>query len=867
MLELKGMTDFKPTADIAQFLDSQKESSLNVRFGNLAQGPITVKTVKKGQYRIKEQPIPLSHPLFARAAETLPGLTPSLVLDTDKDKLKGSIGLVAGKKIEQLASRLAKAPEMLGLAGFKINSPPKITNKLEGGSLHLGLANVPIRLGSAFSGNFTLTAIDESVTFSANVTIVVKGLEDGGTLDLKRAPDGAVTGKATLGVSLAKNITGAFDVAWDGRAINGQGKVGYKGEKLSGEVTLHLMEKSQAEQLEAASKAPEGKVAPATSTEKKSPPAKVDYVVFGDGNLIFAFNEWLNGNAQVIINPKGYLTVIGKITPQKEFILFEQKDYVKPLFKLEARASYGIPVVGNIFIFANVGMDAFAKLGPGKFHKIEVDGTYSTDPKQANNFTIRGSLNISAAAGLRLRAEAGAGLEILDHDIKAGAGINGIAGIKAYAEATPIIGYREKGAEGEDKKGEFFIRGELEIAGQPFLGLSGDLFVAIETPWWSPLSDKRWTWPLFSKEWPIGGSLGIGASVDYVFGSGQLPKLDFKPVDFSAEKFMTDMYTDKAKSGPGKEVEKKGDWKEKNSAAAEAPPKVSAPGNATKGKLDQKSPLKSKNPTTKKSGKAATDDATTADGKNVGDLKKKKKPGKDLKTGGDKRTDEEKLRDVRAAASELESLAGGGLSGADLEHRFPAIKTKYRLTNVKVEHAPTGFRVWAEINPRWKTKIYPEGETKYTITENGKRVLRPKYRGSAKIRTRLYSSSNNAPIQKIIATQTASLVRQKNPRTGAWEPAPSTQGAQFWQPIPGEEPMSYTAPRTRPTLEHETPVVGHWNNEGNNCDQQTRIRFYRFVGRESSAKVLPFYLNREEGSHGEPDYTIFLGVNFKEPGE
>lgn len=36
------------------------------------------------------------------------------------------------------------------------------------------------------------------------------------------------------------------------------------------------------------------------------------------------------------------------------------------------------------------------------------------------------------------------------------------------------------GAENQDKKGEFFFRGDLEIAAQPFLGLSGDLFIEVD---------------------------------------------------------------------------------------------------------------------------------------------------------------------------------------------------------------------------------------------------------------------------------------------------------------------------------------------------------------------------------------------------
>jgi len=232
----------------------------------------------------------------------------------------------------------------------------------------------------------------------------------------------------------------------------------------------------------------------------------------------------------------------------------------------------------------------------------------------------------------------------------------------------------------------------------------------------------------------------------------------------------------------------------------------------------------------------------------------------------DERTEAEKLRDVKAAASEVEALEDQGLSGPDLDRRLPPIKTKYKLTSLTVEHGQGGFRVIAEINPRWPTKTYPEGETKYTIKENGKRVLRPEYRSAQMIRARLYSSSNNAPAQRIIAALTASLVRQKNPQTDQWEPAPSTSGALFWEPVPGTV-VSYTAARTRPTLEHEKPVVGHWNETGHDCDQETRITFYHFVGREASAKVLPFYLNREEGAHGEGNYTPNLGDNFKEPGQ
>jgi hypothetical protein len=639
VMELQGRTDFTPPEPIAAFLDGRKKSVVNVRFGSLAGGPIKVLTTAKGKYRVRRQLVPLAHPLFARAAEAVPGLTPSLILDVENNKLTGQVGLAAGEKVENLAARLKTAPDLFGLAGLDITALPSVSSSLEGGSLHLSVKNVRIRLGSAFDGTASFEVIDGTVNFDGNAAINVKGLVQG-TLAMKRGPDGLVTGKVTLSLNLPKNFSGEVEAAWDGTSVTGKGKVGYQGEKLSGSVTLYMMERSQAEQLEKSRQAPEGAPAPAAPAGK-SKPSRVDYVVFGEGDLKYAFNDWLNGSAHVIVNPKGFVRVIGKITPQKEFTLFPQKDYVKPIFKVEARATYGVPLLADIFIFANVGLDAFANLGPAKFNNIVVEGDYSTDPAEANKFVVSGHLNISAGAGLLLRGEAGAGLEVLRHDIKVGAGVNATAGVKGYVDAKPNLGYREVVAAGQDKKGEFFVGGDIEIAAQPFFGLSGELFVELDTPWWSPLSDKRWTWPLFGKEWPLGGSLGVGAAVDYVFGSGQWPKFDFKPVEFSGEKFMTNLYDGKAETGSGKTVEQKGKWKEKVSAAAQLPPKTSPQGNAKPGKPPPATPAKSKvaRGGGKKDGKPADPNARTKDGKTVkqhqdeADRKGKKPPeaGKDVK--------------------------------------------------------------------------------------------------------------------------------------------------------------------------------------------------------------------------------------------
>ncbi len=706
-IDLKGKSDFIPEGAIADYFTTRKTGKVKVRFGNMAKGVIKVKK-SVDKYQIpKNESIPLTHPVFAGAPE----FKPSLKLFTSGTGIKGYIGIGKGRSDQDLVSALRKAPDIFGLVGFDISKVPKITNELEGGSLYLGINNATIELGGAFTGKFSLGAVNENIkTFEGNAKIQNIPKLGSAEMELKRSKEGDITGKVTLDTQI-KNVTGNFIIIWEKGVISGEGKVGYQGEKLSGSVTLIIMEKSQAEQLEQEKKAPEGKV-PA-SRPKAGKARRVNYVVFGEGDLTFTFTEWLAGSAHVIIDHKGFLTVIGKITPSKEIELFPQKDYNKKLFKVEARASYGIPVVGNIFIFANIGMDAFANIGPGKLYNITVEGTYSTDPKKAQSFSIRGSLNISAGAGLRLRGEAGAGLEILAHDIKAGAGISGIAGIRGYAEATPVIGYREKAKEGEDKKGEFFIRGELEIAAQPFLGLAGDVFVEIDAPWWSPVPDKRWTWPLVNKEWPIGGSLGMKASVDYVFGSNVPPAVEIKPAEFSADKFMTDLYSDKAKSKSGGEKEQKGKWQEKNAKTAE-PPKAGKKGGAQVGKVPELPPAKSKVKPggAKKAKKPVDPNAKTAEGKSVKEYQEEasktgKKPvGKEPKKGAGKEEvaekdpakrvhDEQLQKGLTALDAVTKRYAEEGATKEEVKAGVNSVRRKFKVfKSIKVVDGKKTWDYW-----------------------------------------------------------------------------------------------------------------------------------------------------------------------------
>ena len=94
-----------------------------------------------------------------------------------------------------------------------------------------------------------------------------------------------------------------------------------------------------------------------------------------------------------------------------------------------------------------------------------------------------------------------------------------LAGVRGYVEATPVIGYRESGG----KPGTCTAAWSLRA----LLGTRGDLFVEIDSPWWSPLPDKKWTGqPLGQIEYPL-GEFAIGADVDYILGSKRWPEIKF----------------------------------------------------------------------------------------------------------------------------------------------------------------------------------------------------------------------------------------------------------------------------------------------------------------------------------------------------
>lgn len=566
---------FNPSADLAEAIKGagRKGLDVNINAGKVAgAGVIKVREKDGVMESLKNAYLPLNMPMFSAA-------NPMLAVRLANDEVSGFATIGQSNAPEAIPQWLRKNGKALGwLTGIDVeNVLSKATNTFENGTFTFTLNGVKVKVGGFAEATMDLGFMNMKPSAHVVAELDINGVAKG-NLDITLAED-KMSGEGAFGVSF-KGFSGEIAAKFQEGVLDVKGMVKYDGDRLSGSLMLVMTDKKTADNFATSQLGG----APA---EEAVPPAEVPAAegkgprgMAGMGTLTFNMTEWFAGSVNVIVDGKGFVTVIGKIAPPKEIILFQQKDYSKELFKLEARAAYGLPVIGNVFVFANMALIALAKVGPAKIYNIEVAGTYSNNPDVAKNISLSGSLNMSAYAGLRLRAEGGAGLELAGHDLKVGVGVNADAGVKGYVDARPTIGYRDPG--------EFFFKGHMEIAAQPFLGLSGDLFVELDSPWWSPLPDKKWTWPIGALEYPLPGEFGIGADMEYVLGSGKVPEVTFSEAKFDGAKFMTDLVDDHVppKSGAG-DKDKQGKFVDGGAAAAApaagTPPPAAAPGKPAAG--------------------------------------------------------------------------------------------------------------------------------------------------------------------------------------------------------------------------------------------------------------------------------------------
>jgi hypothetical protein len=599
VVELVGGAELAAPTPVADYLAAKKgkPAPVRVQLGSVASGTIKVQRHGDRYETPSAQAIPLLIPWLAPLRDV--GIDPVLAVKIRGGQVEGYASVITkGVRIgdsDAFLETLEKSAAALGWLGLEKPNLRGAQNKLAGPTLTVTAPQVSFGLAKFLTATGSFSLQNAAFTFDATATGKIAQLGTV-TVPIKGNPDGSISGSAQIDIAV-KGFTGHANVVFARGLVDVRGEVGYSNEKFDGKVTIIATDAASAKEIVAgqipgqqpapnpqAASAP----APAAPAAEGAPgptegPKPGPRVVAGWGKVNVKLAEWLSGDALVVVSPQWHVTVVGTITPRMNKPLFPQKDFAMVLFAPpELRASYGLPVVGNVFLFANIVLTAEARLGPATLKDMSITGTWSTDPDVLKSLSLTGTLNISGFAGLRLKASGGAGIEILSHDIKAGVSVWALAGIKGYVEATPRIGYREIADPQAGKKGQFFIGGHMELAARPFLELGGELFVELNSPWWSPAPDKRWPWDLGSIEYPLPGEFGIGADVEHILGSEKVPEVKFGSVDFNSEKFLTDLVSDSVPPKTSVASDKKGAWKEPP-APVPAPTPVPTPPPKVKG--------------------------------------------------------------------------------------------------------------------------------------------------------------------------------------------------------------------------------------------------------------------------------------------
>lgn len=691
VVDLLATSSFEPSAAIAAHIARAGKSGAQVRvkLGALGSGIIRVKKAGKSYVTVEDKPqvVPLAlsgSSLFV----PLPGLSPVVRVRISASRAGSITGYVAPEAAagneRALQKALGENPEAIGLRGFELPHL-QLTNKLENGTLSIASQKgARFSLGGWVDGALTFGLVNSTVTLDANAHIHARGLKDA-ELAISRDAQGHLHGSAELSLDLGDKFSGSARATYESGDVAIKGELAYRSEKFSGKLGLIVADAAQAEQMVRAQIDPMG-VMPLNKVggdpaKKPARAKKGERAIAGWGELDFAFTDWLTGKAMVVYGPTGHLTVVGKIAPPKRLDLMKQpKGFKRPIMpEVKIEASYGLPYIADIHVGIGVSLSAEAELGPIYMSDLAIEGIYSTDPTVMNAFSITGALRAQAHAGLELDVKGYAGLRILKHSVNVGAGIKGNAGIKAYAEARPTLGYREVASPTAGKQGEYYLKGHLEMAAQPVLALGGRLFIELDSPWWSPAPDKTWEWPIGSLEYPLPTQLGVGADIDYIVGSDKWPELKLTQPSFDASKFVDTMMDDRLpqKSGAAGDQSKKGDWKGvAPTAPTAAPPTVA------------KTPTKDTKPT------AGAASKQSAKGKQLPEEKKNVPQTKDAAerwTAG-----MEALGDLRKRSEKDPETS------TEIRQHLADLKSRFGFTELKADRSGDQWLVDASMNPSKK---------------------------------------------------------------------------------------------------------------------------------------------------------------------
>ena len=278
-----------------------------------------------------------------------------------------------------LIDSVNKNLESMGFKGVDKINPIGLENKFENGGLNFKANEISVGVDGYIEASGSLGITNSAFTFDVTSTISVAGLAEG-EFNLKRDEKGQLGGKASISADIA-NVGATLTVEYEEGIVSIQGTGRINSEKFSGEITLLVTDQSKSKQMMHAAlgvESMEGEKQAATTPGAQVKKTKGNQVLAGWGTVEATITPWLQGTANVGIDNKGQVTIVGTIAVPSEVPLMEQRGIKHDLFDVEIRAGYGIPLVGQVFLFASIGMFMNAGFGPLVLKDVAFTGTYST---------------------------------------------------------------------------------------------------------------------------------------------------------------------------------------------------------------------------------------------------------------------------------------------------------------------------------------------------------------------------------------------------------------------------------------------------------------------------------------------------------
>jgi hypothetical protein len=531
VFELAGHETFTPHSDLVEALwsDSYVLRTIPVRYDKFAKGYLNVYRTDAGLFNtVGPELLAFSHPALPQLrTEPIPALQVQFVDSRIEGKLvlaKSPAGtggfLPAVKEI-----RPQDAAEMLGLDDLQKLEVGDLTNGITAGVLRFELAGLRFLLDGVFpgEGKFTLSVVDpRKDPLEATAAVEGKGV-DPKKIELTRDENGQISAEAELEGHLdplpGHRLEGKLKAVFAGGAFDIDGTLTYKWSgdhpKVSGTVNVRLTDLATAR---GAIRQRLGKFAPPDPAGETAPNG---LALWGEGHVDFTISEWLTGGADVIVDPDGFITVIGQLRPTRTIQLFKKYtvtdlglgEYPGKFVELATfLASHRIGLAGS------VSLTPGGAIGPGILDSIEVQGVFSTYPKERlpTQFSIQGTFSVGAYVTLTLAAEVG---------VSAGGVVgayltaSGTAILSAHAEATPKIG-RAVPPEGGDAA--FFISGSLVARASLDLRVKVGVKAEIDTPFWK----EEVSYDIVDKTFNL-GSMGVRVTGTYFLGQDGGPKLSY----------------------------------------------------------------------------------------------------------------------------------------------------------------------------------------------------------------------------------------------------------------------------------------------------------------------------------------------------